>query len=81
MIIKYYKSIICPRCIPTNRFLKSIREKFPEIVIEEIEVLKNMKAAKKDGIGSIPSIIIGNRVYRGVPPEDEFISLIQSSSN
>lgn len=80
MKLKYYKSIICPRCIPTSRFLKYIRKKYPNVEIEEIEVLKNMREARKEGIRSIPTIIIGKKRYIGMPPKDEFIKILASSN-
>ena len=79
MKITYYKSVICPRCIPTSRFLKNLKKEYPEVEIEEIEVLKNMKAAKQAGIHSIPVIEIGNKRYTKVPPINEVKELITLS--
>ena len=78
MKVKYYKSIICPRCISTSRFLNGIKKRYPSIEIEEIEVLKNMRETKKAGIRSIPTIVIGDKRYQGIPQEDEFLTILQS---
>lgn len=68
--IVYYKSIVCPRCIPTNRMLKRLRERYPEVEIEEIEVLKNPAKAREAGIRQVPTLIIGpHRLTRAVPVE------------
>ncbi len=76
MEIVYYKSIICPRCIPTSRFIKKIKSEYPHIKIREIEILKHMKEAKQNGVHSIPTIKIGDKIFNGVPPWEEFESLI-----
>ncbi len=77
MKITYYKSAICPRCIPTNRFLKKIKEEHPYLDIEEIEVLTHLKRAKEEGVRSIPLIVVGDRRYYGVPPKREFEEIIR----
>jgi len=68
--IVYFKSVVCPRCIPTNRMLKQFRERYPDVEIEEIEVLKHPKRAREARIGGIPTLIIGpHRLTRAVPVE------------
>lgn len=74
--ITYYKSLICPRCIPTSRFLKNLKAEYPEIKVNEIEVLTNMKKTVKEGIHGIPVMTIGGRKYREVPPKDEVLKLL-----
>ncbi len=77
MKITYYKSVICPRCIPTSRFLKNLKKSYPDVEIEEIEILKNMKIARRAGIHSIPVIEIGERRYTEAPPMDEVLELLK----
>ena len=68
--IVYYKSLVCPRCIPTNRMLKRFRQAHPEVEIEEIEILKHPAKAREAGIRQIPTLIIGpHRLTRAVPVE------------
>jgi len=54
----YYKSRICPKCIPTSRFLKKFREEYPDVSIREVEVLFHMKSAREAKIHSIPVILL-----------------------
>ncbi|RKX84827.1 MAG: hypothetical protein DRP57_05120 [Spirochaetes bacterium] len=79
--IIYYKSFICPRCIPTSRFLKNLKAQHPEIKITEIEILTNMKKTIKEGIHGIPVIAIGNKRYSGVPSIGEVLELLGIPSN
>jgi len=74
--IVYYKSLFCPRCIPTNRFLKQLRGEYPQIEIEEIEVVTNMKRARAAGVHAIPEMDIAGRRFHGVPPKEEVIRLL-----
>ncbi len=68
--IVYYKSLVCPRCIPTNRMLKRFREQYPDVDIEEIEVLKNPARARQAGIRQVPTLVIGpHRLTRAMPVE------------
>ncbi len=66
--IVYYKSILCPRCIPTNRMIKAFQQKHPDVTIEIVEVIKHSKRAKSEGIRHVPTIVIGeHRLGKAVP--------------
>ena len=68
--IVYSKSLVCPRCIPTNRMLKKFRQQYPQVEIEEIEVLKHLDRARKAGIRQVPTLEIGpHRLTRAIPVE------------
>ena len=66
MQIEYFKSIICPRCIPVSRELKKLEREFPELEIKPIEILKNMAYSKENKIQTIPSIKINDAVIGGL---------------
>ncbi len=78
MKIIYYKSLICPRCIPTNRLLTRVRQEHPEIEIEEIEVLTNLPRAVRDGVMTLPTLIIGAQRYHHAPPLAELIAAVNT---
>ncbi len=80
MKITYYKSAVCPRCIPTSRFLKKLKSEHPEVEIEEIEVLTHMGKARKAGIMSIPVIEMSGRRYHGVPPREDVMQFLDQKS-
>ncbi len=68
--IVYYKSVLCPRCIPTNRMLKAFRQQHPEVPIEEIEIIAHPKEARAAGIRQVPTIVIGpHRITKAMPVE------------
>ena len=63
-VITYYKSLICPRCIPTSRFLKELKKDYPRITVKEGEIIARMKQAKDAHIHFIPVIeVTGKRFY------------------
>lgn len=66
MQVEYFKSIVCPRCIPVSRELKKLEKEFPEIEIKHIEVLKNRAYSKENRIQTIPSIKIHDAVIGGL---------------
>ncbi len=77
MKITYYKSLLCPRCIPTNRLVARLRREHPEIEIEEVEVLTNLSRAMADGIHMLPTLIVGSHRFTTTPKIDELLSAIQ----
>lgn len=74
MKITYYKSRICPRCIPTNRLIARLRREHPEIEIEEIEVLTHPARALQDGVMMLPTLIVDEKRYHHAPPLDELLA-------
>jgi hypothetical protein len=76
MKIIYYKSLVCPRCIPTNRLMARLRREHPEIEIEEIEVLAHLSRALNDGVMMLPTLIVGEKRYHHAPPLDELLSSV-----
>ena len=76
MKIIYYKSLVCPRCISTNRLIARLRREHPKIEIEEIEVLTHLSRALNDGVMMLPTLIVGDQRYHHAPPFDELLSAI-----
>ncbi len=74
MKITYYKSRLCPRCIPTNRLVARLRREHPEIDIEEIEVLTNLPRALRDKVAILPTLIVGEQRFHHAPSMDALIS-------
>ncbi len=79
MKIIYYKSLFCPRCIPTNRLLARMRREHPEIEIEEVEVLTNLARAKRDGVMMLPTLIVGAQRYHHAPRLEELLAALRDS--
>ncbi len=71
----YYKSIICPRCIPTNRLISRLKKEHPEIEVEEVEVLRHLGRARREGIQGIPTIVIGPHRLLGPVPLERLVAL------
>jgi len=63
--IKFYHSVICPRCALANRQLKKLKEEFPDMEFEKIEVLGNGKAMKQDGVKTFPALVYGDKSISG----------------
>jgi len=80
MKVIYYKSILCPKCIPTNRFIKRLKQTHPEVEVEEIEIITHMSRAKQDGVRHVPTIIAGSRRFYKTPTMEELLGALQASS-
>ena len=78
MKIIYYKSLVCPRCMPTNRLMARLRREHPEIEIEEIEVLSHLSRALNDGVMMLPTLIVGEKRYHYAPPLEEMLSAVET---
>ena len=79
MKIIYYKSLVCPRCLFTNRLLARVRREHPEIEIEEIEVLTNLPRALRDGVLMLPTLIVGEQRFHHAPPIDELLAALKTA--
>ncbi len=67
MKIISYKSLICPRCIPTNRLIARLKREHPEIEVQEVEVLAHLSRALEDGVHMLPTLIIGAQRFTAAP--------------
>ena len=63
--IKFYHSIICPRCAMARRELKRLKEEFPDIEIEPIEILTNRGKMKEDGVRQFPALVYADKSLSG----------------
>jgi len=79
MKITYYKSIICPRCIPTNRLIKQLKKEHPEIEVEEIEILTHMSRARQDDVHHVPTLIAGDKRFFNAPAMDDLLAALQTN--
>ncbi|MDX1396455.1 MAG: thioredoxin family protein [Gemmatimonadota bacterium] len=61
MKITYYQSAVCPRCKMASRSIASLREEFPDIEIEKVELLTNRGRAREDGVRTIPALVSDGR--------------------
>ncbi len=80
MKITYYKSLLCPRSIPTNRLVNRIKREHPEIEVEEIEVLANLPRALRDGVMMLPTLIVGDQRFHHAPTMDALLSAVAARS-
>lgn len=80
MKIIYYKSRLCPRCIPTNRLIARLEREHPEIEIEEVEVLTNLSRALAAGVHMLPTLIAGTRRFTGTPEIEDLLSAVNADS-
>ena len=78
MKVIYYKSIICPKCIPTNRLLKQLKREHPEIQVEEIEIITHMSRAKRDDVHHVPTVIAGDQRFFTAPTMDELLAALRA---
>ncbi|MBT70425.1 MAG: hypothetical protein CMQ15_00050 [Gammaproteobacteria bacterium] len=63
--IKFYHSIICPRCAMARRELKKLKEEFPDLEIEPIEVLTKRGKKKEDGVRQFPALVHADKSLSG----------------
>jgi glutaredoxin len=78
--IVYYKSLVCPRCIPTNRLIARIRREYPEIEIEEVEVLSHLPRAVHDGVMMLPTLIVGKKRFHHAPTIEELLGAFETTA-
>ena len=62
----FYKSSLCPRCLLVKRELTKLRQEYPELEMEEIDVVRNPLRAWHSGIRMIPALKAGDHLLAGV---------------
>ncbi|MGE5139244.1 MAG: hypothetical protein ACM3JD_07280 [Rudaea sp.] len=80
MKIVYYKSLICPRCIPTNRLIARLKREYPEIQVEEVEVLAHLSRALEDGVHTLPTLAVGRARFTYAPQWEALLAVIDAES-
>lgn len=63
--VRFYHSMICPRCHLSGLFLSRLREEFPDVTVERVEYFTNLGRAKRDGVRAIPTLVAGERRLGG----------------
>jgi glutaredoxin len=64
--VTFYHSVICPRCHFSTVMLNRVLKEFPAIRIERKELFSHMREASAAGAKSIPALVAGDKVLRGV---------------
>ena len=64
--VRFYHSVICPRCHLSGVFLSRVGLDFPDVAIEKVEYLANLGRARGDGVRGIPTLVAGDRRLSGV---------------
>jgi glutaredoxin len=78
MKIVYYKSVLCPRCLPTNRLMARLKKEHPEIEIEEVEVLTHLARARQDDVHTLPTLDVGSQRFHHAPRLDELLAALRA---
>ena len=71
--IVFYNSALCPRCMLARRALRRLRLQFPDMKIEEVDVVANPLRAWRDGIRMIPALRAGDDLLAGIFLREEAI--------
>lgn len=79
MKLVYFKSAICPRCIPTNRLVARLRREHPEIEIEEIEGLTHLARALQENVHTLPTLVAGARRFHHAPTMEELLTALHAA--
>ena len=64
--VRFYHSMICPRCHLSGLFLSQLRDEFPDVEIQKLEYFTNLGQARRDGVRAIPTLVAGERRLSGV---------------
>ena len=64
--VTLYHSVICPRCHVSKVILERVLKEFPDIRVERKELFSHMREASDAGAKSIPALMAGDRVLRGI---------------
>ena len=71
--ITIFKSTVCPRCYVARRELKKLQVEFPELEVEEIDVLSHPVESARRGIYFVPALQGGSRTLTMIFPRASII--------
>jgi len=71
--VLFYKSAFCPRCLMAGRDLIGLKEIFPYLEVEEVDVVTHPLRAWNDGIRFIPALRSGDKIIAGLLLSNELI--------
>jgi len=63
--VTFYHSMICPRCHAAGLWLRQLLPEFPQIQVEQVELLTNLGRARREGVPRIPTLIAGEQRLTG----------------
>ena len=63
--VRFYHSLICPRCRLSGFWLAQLLPEFPDLTIERVEFLTNRARARADGVHSIPKLVAADKNLGG----------------
>jgi hypothetical protein len=64
--VRFYQSMICPRCHLSGLLLSRLRDEFPDVRVERLEYFTNLGRARRDGVRGIPTLVSGERRLAGI---------------
>lgn len=62
----FYESSLCPRCMLVRRELAKLRREYPELEVEEVDVVLSPLRAWRSGIRMIPALRAGDDLLAGI---------------
>jgi len=65
-LITFFKSGLWPRCLLVSRELKKLKIEYPQLEIEEIDVLLHPLTTLKNNIRMIPTLMIDRQILSGI---------------
>ena len=66
MKLLFYYSPLCPRCLMARKCLKSLLVNYPDIILDERDVLKDRDSFRQSGMKLIPALHCGDYRLNGV---------------
>lgn len=66
MKVIFYHSPLCPRCYLAKKNLYSILEQYKDITVQEVDVMRNLKLTKDNGIRLFPALQYEDKTISGV---------------
>ncbi|MHB8810087.1 MAG: hypothetical protein ACYC9M_08745 [Desulfobulbaceae bacterium] len=64
--ITFYRSSLCPRCMLVRRELDRLRQEYPGLEVEEVDVVVHPLRAWRSGVRMIPALQAGDELLTGI---------------
>ncbi len=68
----------CNHCSKVFKFADELKERFPEIKVEKIDITKNQNIALTHNLFYSPSLIVDDKhVFHGIPNEQKIVEKLK----
>ncbi len=83
MIIRVFTHPVCTTCPTAIRMAYKVAERYPDVEVRVVSLgsAQGREEAKREGVLSVPTVIVGSRRFVGVPEWEALLQAVEAARN